>query len=106
MLTTGSDGKAEFTGLCIDTQLGKVLYRLTEVSTKPGYNLLTEPAFEGSLPLDGQTEVALTIVNTPTFKMPATGGGGFAATVSAMSLAGVALAILLYALTGKKRKTH
>ena len=105
-LTTGSDGKAEFTGLCIDTQLGRVLYRLTEVSTKPGYNLLTEPAFEGSLPLNGQTEVALTIVNTPTFKMPATGGGGFAATVSAMALAGVALAIFLYALTGKKRKTH
>ncbi len=105
-LTTGSDGKTEFSGLCIDTQIGKVLYRLTEVSTKPGYNLLTEPAFEGSLPLDDQTEVALTIVNTPTFKMPATGGGGFAATVSAMSLAGVALAILLYALTGKKRKTH
>ena len=105
-LTTGSDGKAEFSGLCIDTQIGKVLYRLTEVSTKPGYNLLTEPAFEGSLPLDDQTEVALTIVNTPTFKMPATGGGGFAATISAMSLAGVALAILLYALTGKKRKTH
>lgn len=105
-LTTGSDGKAEFSGLCIDTQIGKVLYRLTEVSTKPGYNLLTEPAFEGSLPLDDQTEVALTIVNTPTFKMPATSGGGFAATVSAMSLTGVALAILLYALTGKKRKTH
>lgn len=105
-LTTGSDGKAEFTGLCIDTQLGKVLYRLTEVSTKPGYNLLTEPAFEGSLPLDGQTEVSLTIVNTPTFKMPATGGGGFAATVSAMSITGIALAVLLYALTGKKRKSH
>ena len=105
-LTTGSDGKAEFYGLCIDTQLGKVLYRLTEVSTKPGYNLLTEPAFEGSLPLDGQTEVALTIVNTPTFKMPATGGKGFAATVSAMSLAGVVLAVLLFALTGKKRKSH
>lgn len=105
-LTTGSDGKAEYTGLCIDTQLGKVLYRLTEVSTKPGYNLLTEPAFEGSLPLEGQTEVALTIVNTPTFKIPATGGGGFAATVAAMSIAGAVLAILLYALTGKKRKTH
>ena len=105
-LTTGSDGKAEYTGLCIDTQLGKVLYRLTEVSTKPGYNLLTEPAFEGSLTLDGQTEVALTIVNTPTFKIPATGGGGFAATVAAMSIAGAVLAILLYALTGKKRKTH
>ena len=105
-LTTGSDGKAEFTGLCIDTQLGKVLYRLTEVSTKPGYNLLTEPAFEGSLPLDGETEVSLKIVNTPTFKMPATGGSGFAATVSAMSIAGIALAVLLYALTGKKRKSH
>lgn len=105
-LTTGSDGKAEYTGLCIDTQLGKVLYRLTEVTTKPGYNLLTEPAFEGSLTLDGQTEVALTIVNTPTFKIPATGGGGFAATVAAMSIAGAVLAILLYALTGKKRKTH
>ena len=103
-LTTGADGKAEYTGLCIDTQLGKVLYRLTEASTKPGYNLLTEPAFEGSLPLEGETEVALTIVNTPTFKMPTTGGHGFAGMVSAMSIAGIAAALLLYTLTKKRRK--
>ena len=103
-LTTGADGKAEYTGLCIDTQLGTVLYRLTEVSTKEGYNLLSEPAFEGSLNPEETTEVELTVVNTPVFKMPATGGSGFSGTVMAMSLAGLAAAALLFALTKKKRR--
>lgn len=103
-LTTGADGKTEYTGLCIDTQLGTVLYRLTEVSTKEGYNLLSEPAFEGSLNPEETTEIELTVVNTPVFKMPATGGSGFSGTVMAMSLAGLAAAALLFALTKKKRR--
>ena len=102
--TTGADGKAEYTGLCIDTQLGTVLYRLTEVSTKEGYNLLSEPAFEGSLNPEETTEIELTVVNTPVFKMPATGGSGFSGTVMAMSLTGLAAAALLFALTKKKRR--
>ena len=103
-LTTGANGKAEFTGLCIDTQLGTVLYRLTEVSTKEGYNLLSEPAFEGSLNPEETTEIEITVVNTPVFMMPATGGSGFSGPVMAMSLAGLAVAALLFALTKKKRR--
>ena len=49
-LITGGDGLACFNGLCVETDEGPVLYRLTETATLPGYSLLSAPAFEGSLP--------------------------------------------------------
>lgn len=102
-LTTDANGWAEYTGLCIDTQLGSIRYRLTEVKTWDGYNLLTEPAFDGTLSLGDETDVEITAVNTPTFKMPATGGNGFGSTIIAFALLGCFAAIFLYALTKKRR---
>lgn len=75
-LTTGADGKAEYTGLCIDTQLGAILYRLTEISAPDGYSLLTEPAFEGSLPFEGERDISVTVVNERAFELPKTGDHG------------------------------
>ena len=46
-LTTGNDGKAEFTGLLAD---GTIYYRVTEVRTPDGYQLLEEPIYVGTLP--------------------------------------------------------
>lgn len=75
-LTTGADGKAEYTGLCIDTQLGTILYRLTEISAPDGYSLLAEPAFEGSLPFEGERDISVTVVNERAFELPKTGDHG------------------------------
>ena len=78
-LTTGEDGIVAYTGLCIDTQLGEVRYRITELETKSGYMLLPGYAFEGTLSEDGETDESFTVVNQPEFRMPATGGKGYTA---------------------------
>ena len=88
-LTTGADGTAIFTGLCIDTQVGEVCYRITEVSTKPGYSLLTGYAFEGNLTERSEIDVSFTIVNQPEFTMPATGGRGYRIVIAGLALIGL-----------------
>ena len=94
-LTTDADGIAVYSGLCVDTQLGTVLYRLTEVSTVDGYNLLAEPVFVGSIQPDQELELSFTVVNTPTFKMPATGGSGFLLYTVSLAAAGAAVFFML-----------
>lgn len=77
-LTTGSDGILTFTGLRINTQIGKVYYRLTELSTGDGSTMLIEPAYEGQLPLDGSKDISVTVVNSGTFELPHTGSNSTA----------------------------
>lgn len=76
-LATDANGIAHFTGLAIDSQLGQVFYRLTEVETQDGYQLLTTPAFEGTLAVDTEIDVELTVVNSPGYELPKTGSSGF-----------------------------
>lgn len=66
-LTTDSTGILTFTGLHPEMQ-----YRLTEVATADGYQLLADYAYEGGIPLDTLT-VSLKIVNAPVFTLPSTG---------------------------------
>ena len=102
-LTTGEDGVAVFSGLCIDTQMGEVYYRITEVSTLPGYSLLSDYAFEGTLSEESEIDVSLTVVNLPEFTMPSTGGNGFTAVAVILFLSGL-LAGGLYLLCRKKQE--
>ena len=102
-LTTGEDGVAVFSGLCIDTLLSEVQYRITEVSTVPGYSLLAGYAFEGTLSEEGEIDVSLTVVNLPEFAMPSTGGNGFTAVAVILLLSGL-LAGGLYLLCRKKQE--
>ena len=102
-LTTDEDGIAVFSGLCIDTQMGEVYYRITEVSTVPGYSLLSDYAFEGTLSEESEIDVSLTVVNLPEFTMPSTGGNGFTAVAVILLLSGL-LAGGLYLLCKKKQE--
>ena len=104
-LVTGEDGYAVFTGLCIDTQLGEVLYRVTETATKNGYSLLPGYAFNDSLSENTDIEVSFTVVNQPEFKMPATGGSGFTGMMIAVAFAGLAAAAMLLMMK-KRRETE
>lgn len=102
-LVTGSDGLAAFTGLCVETDSGPILYRLTETETRPGYSLLAGPAYEGPLP-EGEThDVTVTAVNMPEFQMPMTGGRGFGFTVASVFVALLSAAALLVLLRKKRR---
>ena len=107
-LVTGSDGLAAFTGLCVETGNGPVLYRLTETATRPGYSLLAGPAYEGPLPEGEAHDVTLTAVNMPEFQMPMTGGRGFSLSVFgvfASLLSAAALSILFWKKEKKKKWT-
>ena len=105
VLVTGGDGLAVFTGLCVETDSGPVLYRLTETETRPGYSLLAGPAYEGPLPEGEAHDVTLTAVNMPEFQMPMTGGRGFGFTIAGVFVALLSAAALLVLLR-KKRKNE
>ena len=70
-LITNASGNVSFTGL--HPQLH---YRVTEISTLDGYQLLTDFAFEGTLSSDNDFEVELQVVNCPVYQLPMTGGNG------------------------------
>ena len=95
-LTTGNDGLAVFSGLCVGTDEGPILYRLTETATRPGYSLLSAPAYEGPLPKEEEYVVTLTAVNMPNYQLPMTGGVGFkaAALVAALLLSASMLLVV------------
>lgn len=104
-LTTGSDGLAVFSGLCVETDEGQVLYRLTETATRPGYSLLSAPAYEGALPEEAEYTVTLTAVNMPNYQLPMTGGHGFGVAAFGVTAALLCAAALLMLLR-KKSKAH
>lgn len=66
-LTSGKDGLLEWTGLHPG-----LMYRVTELEAPDGFTLLTEPAYEGTLPVDTLT-VSFRVVNCETFTLPQTG---------------------------------
>ena len=103
-LVTGSDGLAAFTGLCVETDSGPVLYRLTETATKPGYSLLVGPVFEGHLTEGEAHDVILTAVNMPEFRLPQTGGNGFGFIPVSIITVIASVAVLLFALRKRYKR--
>lgn len=71
-LTTGSDGVVVFTGL-----YPTVHYRVTEVESPPGYQLLKEPILAKQLAPENEIQASYQVVNDDVFRLPATGGSGF-----------------------------
>ena len=105
MLTTDEMGIAAFMGLCLNAEGGPIRYRLTEIETKAGYQLLSGPAFEGSLPLEGNIDLQLTVVNKPVFKLPSAGSHGFWGMLVATAVAGLAASTLVI-VAQRKSKTR
>ena len=87
-LTSGKDGLLEWTGLHPG-----LMYRVTELEAPDGYSLLTEAAFEGTLPADDLT-VSFRVVNCESFKLPQTGSGS-AAFLRIARLLGTILCVIL-----------
>ena len=101
-LTTDENGYAVFSGLCIDTELSEVRYRITEVSTKPGYSLLAGYVFEGNLAEESEIDRSFTVVNQPEFSMPSTGGRGYKLAIAILTLTGIGVGAIF--LLRKKKK--
>lgn len=97
-LTSGADGVVRFTGLYSGS-----LYRVTETKAPKGYQLLTEPVYEGSIRKDDGNFIQLTVVNAPVFELPMTGSTGYTAMTAIQVGTGVVLLFILIRLA-KKRK--
>lgn len=97
-LTSGADGVVRFAGLYSGS-----LYRVTEVKAPKGYQLLTEPVYEGSIRKDDGNFIQLTVVNAPVFELPMTGSTGYTAMTAIQVGTGVALLLILIRMA-KKRK--
>lgn len=67
ILTSGEDGIVSFTGLHPE-----MYYRMTEVSTVNGAQLMADTIFEGQIPTD-DLAVAIEVVNNSVFVLPHTG---------------------------------
>lgn len=67
-LTSGEDGLVTFEGLHPELQ-----YRLTETKAPDGLQLLTDYAYQGTLPSENEFIKELTVVNVPIFSLPKTG---------------------------------
>ena len=89
-LSTGDSGSVTFSGLRADSS---ILYRLTETQAPVGHSLLGSPLYVGTLPVeisgtaedsetvDGVTTcytLYVTATDDPLFRIPETGGAGFA----------------------------
>ena len=96
ILVTDRNGVAVYPGLALSLGDRVLHYRLTEIKTQNGDQLLSAPAFEGTLPYNGAEEITVTAVNGEGFTLPETGGSGFAGTMIGIGIAGAAaLAVLL-----------
>ena len=89
-LSTGDSGSVTFSGLRADSS---ILYRLTETQAPVGHSLLGSPLYVGTLPVEISGEAAdsetvdgvttcytlyVTATDDPLFRLPETGGAGFA----------------------------
>lgn len=98
-LTSGKDGLLEWTGLHPG-----LMYRVTELEAPKGYSLLTEPAFEGTLPADILT-VSFRVVNCEIFKLPDTGvTSGAWLRVSQFACIFLCTALLVYSYRRERRQ--
>ena len=98
-LTSGKDGLLEWTGLHPG-----LTYRVTELEAPKGYSLLTEPAFEGTLPADILT-VSFRVVNCEIFKLPDTGmTSGAWLRVSQFACIFLCTALLVYSYRKERRQ--
>ena len=96
-LTTGSDGVVVFTGL-----YPTVHYRVTEVESPPGYQLLKEPILVKQLTPENAFQASYQVVNDDVFRLPATGSSGFHSVSLGVYLLCTALMLALFPMVRKR----
>ncbi len=96
-LTSGEDGV-----LVWDNLYPELHYRVTELKAPNGYELLTDYAFEGTLPSD-DLQVSLQVVNVKGFSLPDTGAStGLILRILQLACAAACAALLLISYKKKR----
>lgn len=99
ILTTPDSGIVTFTGLHPE-----MYYRVTEVSTADGKQLMAAPIFEGKIPEDDLT-ATIHAVNDRTFILPHTGSHSMSMVTAAVGLSIMLCALFLILLRRKEGRT-
>lgn len=105
-LVTDEDGNAVFSGLFTSIGTSRTLYRLTELETLDGYQLLSEPVFEGALKIGEEIDVSFTVVNTHTYVLPPTGSIGYCLMTAVAGVFAVGAIGCIVVLCKKRRKIY
>ena len=100
ILTTPDSGTVIFTGLHPE-----MYYRVTEVSTADGKQLMAAPIFEGKIPEDDLT-ATIHAVNDSTFVLPHTGSHSMPTVTAAAGLNAMLCALFLILLRRKEGRTN
>lgn len=106
VLVTDEDGNAVFSGLFTSIGTSRILYRLTELETLDGYQLLSEPVFEGALKIGEEIDVSFTVVNTHTYVLPPTGSIGYCLMTAVAGVFAVGAIGCIVVLCKKRRKIY
>lgn len=103
-LTVGEDGTLSFTGLH-----PVVYYRITEVETLNGYQLLKEPILTDKLLPESNFEKSYRVVNNDMFTLPKTGGNGFLAVLLPagflLALSGTAMLMAVFGDVKRRKRS-
>jgi uncharacterized surface anchored protein len=91
---TGTDGKASF-----DNLYPHVYYKVTEVYSPNGYQLLKDPILVNELKPEDNFETTFRVVNNTIFAIPKTGANDFFMLIPCFLVASVAMFYVVYNLT-------
>lgn len=96
--TTDESGK-----VCFLSLIPGEFYRIMEIKTLDGYQLLAEPVFEGKLSVEDKSTITITISNTLEFELPPTGGNSFLYVPIGIGLAMGAVIVIYYLMKIERR---
>ena len=97
-LTSDSSGQVVYSGLSVNSQMGEILYRITEIQAPDGYSLAPAVLWTGYL-TEATPHVTLSATNGAQFVLPFTGDVGFAPIFYGSLLIGLALLLTTISLS-------
>ena len=97
-LASNSSGQVVYSGLSVNSQMGEILYRVTEVQAPDGYSLAPAVLWTGYL-TEATPHVTLSATNGAQFVLPFTGDVGFTPILHGSLLIGLALLLTTISLS-------
>ncbi|MBQ2748789.1 MAG: carboxypeptidase regulatory-like domain-containing protein [Clostridia bacterium] len=102
-LTSNASGQVVYSGLSVNSQMGEILYRVTEVQAPDGYSLAPAVLWTGYL-TEATPHITISATNGAQFVLPFTGDIGFMPILHGSFLMGIALLLGTISLSKHKQQ--